>query len=62
MSLDYPLKKGYGIDMKNHCLTIRDRKWKLIARVVMAKNGIISTIQIDSAKCLKSCASDSSWL
>lgn len=62
-SLGQLLEKGYDIHLKDHILSIRDKRENLIAKVPMTRNRMFAlSIQNDIAKCLKTCFKDSSWL
>ena len=60
LSLGQLLEKGYNILTNDYSLSIRDRQGNLIVKVPKMKNRMF-ILNIDVAKCLKSCLKDSSW-
>lgn len=48
--------------MKDHCLSLKDERNNLVAKVSMTKNRMfLLNLQTDVAKCLKSSVKDMSW-
>ena len=62
LSLGQLLEKGYEVNMKNHCLWIRDQSGNLIAKVYMSKNRMfLLNLKTIKVKCLKVDVSDETY-
>ncbi|KAL4278845.1 hypothetical protein GQ457_03G040090 [Hibiscus cannabinus] len=63
ISLGQLLEKGYEVQMKNHSLSLKNKKGELVVQVDMTRNRLF-TIDIESGevKCMKTSVKDDSWL
>ncbi|XP_058202739.1 uncharacterized protein LOC131317183 [Rhododendron vialii] len=62
LSLGQFLERGYEILIKDRCLSLKDERNNLVAKVSMTKNRMfLLNIQTNVAKCLKASVKDMSW-